>query len=84
MEGHRDRHDNSRNRMGAFVTCTVDEKVRPKPRYSSISDEIFTSVEKVVQGRGQSEESDPRYKFSSFPENEILQQSDRKLSSRFD
>ena len=63
----------SRKRMSAFVTCTVDKKLSPKPRYSSTSDEIFTSVEKVVQGRGQSDESDPRYKFSSFPENKMLQ-----------
>ena len=67
-EGHRDGQGISRNGISAFVTCTVDKKLSPKPRYSSTSDEILTSVEKVVQGRGQSDESDPRYKFPSFPE----------------
>ena len=50
----------------AGLTCTVGMKLRTKPRYSSTSEEIFASVEKVVHGRGQSDESDPRYKFSSL------------------
>ena len=50
------------------LTCTVDMKLSKKPRYSSFSEEILTSVEKIVQGRGHSDESDPKYKFSSFPE----------------
>ena len=45
-------------------------KLRTKPRYSSTSEEIFASVENVVHGRGQPDESDPRNKFSSFTEEE--------------
>ena len=56
-----------------ICTCTVGTKLRINPgSYSSTSEEIFASVENVVQGRGQSDEVDPRYKFSSFTEAEKL------------
>ena len=41
--------------MYLVFTSTVLSKVTPKPRYSSESEIRLVSVEKVVQGRGQSD-----------------------------
>ena len=55
--------------MFLMVTWTFGEKLRLNPTKSSISDDILTSVEKVVQGRGQSGALNPKYKFSKVAGN---------------
>ena len=45
-------------------TSTMFSKVATNPRYSSKSEMCLVSVEKVVQGRGQSEAAEPRKKRS--------------------
>ena len=52
-----------------MVTWTFGEKLRLNPTKPSISDDILTSVEKVVQGRGQSGALNPKYKFSKVAGN---------------
>ena len=61
-------------RTSLMVTWTVGEKLRLNPTKSSISDDILTSVEKVVQGRGQSGALNPKYKFSKVAGDIVLLQ----------
>ena len=56
-------------RNSLMVTWTVGEKLRLNPTKSSISEDILTSVEKVVHGRGQSGGLNPKYKFSKVAGN---------------
>ena len=45
--------------MYLVFTSTVFSKVTAKPRYPSKSEIRLVSVEKVLQGRGQSDEAEP-------------------------
>ena len=57
---------------GTLSTSTVGRKVSPKPTHSSTLEEDLISVEKVLQGRGQSEGSAPQNRYPILADNKDL------------